>query len=616
MKLKLHPVIYILGIYVALGIYLIFAYFGIYQNLKSIAVVDLTPLVYVVLGLGVALLTLSFFSILRIPLFHYLLKMLNLWVVVLLAALLWLYYKYEIVIWNMVGVDSNSGIVKVFPVSNPEIFKPLTSLLQTGLNGFKLHYLHILLVAAIILAIVQVFFYLPPSLRYVYHTHISPFLYTVKHLFISIVLLAVLLFGLNFYIKLDSGVNPHLETLLASESQPVNADANAFFPLLTIWMPNVTDRATTGKAWVANYNGMIDYFSRAGKPIVASQYPKYEPTEFQGMNPADRGAINKLFVERMTQMNFKPGQDINTYVKRYAYALSALRSLYAYKNYHNPIPYKGFSYTYFLKDYDASMLALHRLNLLEAMAAPKTATKSITNILFSDYFFNLMVIRNCNDPVNKMLYIKKQDITIDFINTLMRNPAYQTGAFYKLINYVPVMSEQDLDYSNIARNKMLFFKNLFNSYENTERSSILANNIFAYAFKYNKTLNCIYANLDKELNLSNLSPTDYLKAQQSGLKKARLTNVIGDTICSVSVPEYISSDFIRAIEANGRIIMLKARSKAYENGIREINVNVFLTNNSDKYYNPFTKQALNWDRDKKQIYFVYNNGKQDVRVSL
>jgi len=616
MKLKLHPVIYILGIYVILGIYLIFAYFGLYHNLKNVAVVDLTPLAYVVLGLGVALLVLSFFSILRIPVFHYLLKMLNLWVVVLLAALLWLYYKYEIVIGDMAGGNGHSGIVKVFPVSNPEIFKPLANLMQTGLNAFKLHYLHILLVAAIIFAIVQVFFYLPTSLRYVYHTHISPFLYTFKHFFISIVLFAALLFGLNFYVKLDSGLEPQLETLLASKSQTVKADANAFFPMLTIWMPNVADRITAGKAWVANYNDMITYFSRAGKPIVVSQYPNYRPTDFLGMNADDRGAINKLFIERMTQMNFKPGQDIDKYVKRYAYELTALRTLYAYKKYHNPIPYKGFSYTYFLKDYDASMLALHRLNLLEAMTAPKTESKSITNILFSDYFFNLMVIRNSNDPVNKMLYIKKQDITVDFINTLMRNPAYQTAAFYKLVNYVPVMSKQDLDYSNIARNKMLFFKNLFNSYENTERSSILAKNIFAYAFKYNKTLNCIYANFDKELNLSNLSPSDYLKAQQTGLKKARLTNVIGDTICSVSVPEYISSDFIRAVEVNGRIIMLKARSKAYETGIREINVNVFLTNNSDKFYNPFTKQALHWDRDKKQIYFGYNNGRQNVRVSL
>ena len=287
-----------------------------------------------------------------------------------------------------------------------------------------------------------------------------------------------------------------------------------------------------------------------------------------------------------------------------------------YKTYRNPTEFTGIGYTEYFTGYDASLLSLHRLNLLVGLAQQDEAGKSLVKDLFADYFFNQLVIKNSSDPVDKMLHIEKQIITADFLNTLLQVPAYQNQDFYKLINYLPVMDEEALDFSKIARSKVLYFKKQFDNHVSSGESGVMPDYMLAYVFKYNKTLNCIYNNMDRELNLDARSPLMHVKAQQEANPKASLTNVIGDVICSVSIPGHVSDYFTRAVEANGSIMMLKARSASIEQGIPDINMNVFLNDNSEKYYNPFTKEALKWDRDMKRIYFEYNNGEENIRITL
>lgn len=616
MKIKYSPVVYVCVLYLLLSAYLIFSYMDFYQYLKGIAVIDLTPIAYVMLTFSIALMVLALFSIFRIPVFHYLFKMLHLWIVIVLGMLAGLQIKYGSMLWNSLSTNAEHTIAKAFPGADPKIFQPLVDLVQTSLRQFKDHLAYILLIIAIVVIVIQVILYLPSSLRYVYHTHISPFRYTLKHVFVSTIILAILLFSANFYMKLDSGVNPKLESLLALETKPVNDKANAFYPMLTIWMPDVADRTAAGKQWVMDYREMLAYFRKQNKPVKIAAYPKYRKIYFQGMSPADQAEINQIYIRRLREKNYKTGKDIQKYVERYRISLNVLHSLYAYKDYQNPLKYTGESYTDSFKNYEASLLVLHRLNLLVGLIENNEVDKSLIKNSFTDFIFDLVVIKNSTDPANKMLFTDKLSITLDFLNTLLQDPAYQNSIIYKPIGYLPILDKAALDYSKIARSRLVYFKSQFDGYTNSVKNSSIAENVFDYTFKYNRTLNCIYNNLNRELNLDNKMALAHLKAQQAQVLKPRLTNMIGDMICGVSTPEYESNYLIKEIEVNGKILMLKARAKALEQAVPAFNMNAFLTNNADKYYNPFTREALKWDGTNNQIYFEYNNGKKNVRVSL
>lgn len=616
MKIKYSPVVYVLVLYLLLSAYLIYSYTDFNQYLTGIELVDLTPVAYMMLIFSIALFVLAAFSIFRIPLFHYLFKMLHLWMVIGIGVIAGLYIKYGTLLWGAVSNNAQHDMANAFPGTDPGIFQPLIHFIQYALNQFRDKFVIIILIAAVIVAIVQVILYLPSSLRYVYHTHISPFKYIFKHIFVSVVVLAAMLVATNFYVKSDGGVNPQVESLLATKTQPVNDAENAFYPMMTVWMPDETNRTAAGKRWISEYGQMVADSGKSGKTMKLTENPFIRKYNSQTMNPLDREEINQIYIKRLRERNYTLGQDVLKYAERYRISLGVVQSLFAYKKYQNPVKYTGKSYTGYFNGYVESLLALHRLNLLVGLIENNEENKLLIKNTFPDYLFDLMAIKNATDPVNKMLFIDKISITMDFLNTLLHDPAYQNSTILKPIELLPVLDKEMLDYSNMARARLLFYKKQFDSYTIAAKSSAVTQNVLDYSFKYNKTLNCIYANLNKELNLDNKTPLAHLEAQKTGVTKPRLVNVAGDIICNVSTPEYESTYFTREVETNGRILMLKARAKALEKGISEFNMTAFLTNNSDKYYNPFTREALKWDSTSKQVYFEYNNGKNNVRVSL
>lgn len=615
-KIKFSPVVYVLGLYLLLGAYLNIVYIDFYQYLKGIELIDLTPIAYLLLAFAILLFVLAFFSIFRIPLFHYLFKMVHLWIVIVTGLLVYFYFKYEPALLAILDSGAEKNLAEAFPVSEGKILLPLTDLVQTALNGLRNNFIEILLVIAVVTGVIQVVLYMPSSLRYVYHTHINPFGYTFRHVFVSVIVLAALLFAVNFYMRLDSSMDPQLATLLTTESSEVSDSENAFYPMLTVWMPNVADRTSTGKQWVADYHAMSAWLKKQNRPVRLAEYPPYRNSRLLGMAPADQAGINQMYIQRLRELNFTADKELVKYAERYRAPLTVLRSLYKYKAYRNPTKYTGIGYTEYFTGYDASLLSLHRLNLLSRLAEQDAADKSLVQDVFADYFFNMMVIKESSDPVNRMLYVEKQVITAELLNTLLQVPGYQNQDFYKLINYLPIMDEKVIDFSGIARSKVLYFKKVFDSHAGHEKPGALPGYLHDYLFKYNKTLNCIYDYMSKELNLDAKSPLIHIRTQQEEIPKARLTNIIGDVVCSDSIPVHIRDYYTRAVEANGSILMLKARSTSIEKGIPDINMNVFLNDNSEKYYNPFTKEALKWDREKKRIYFEYNNGQENLRVQL
>jgi hypothetical protein len=615
MKLKLNLLVSVLVLYLLLGGYLIYSYFDFRQYLADFELIDLTPLAQIMLAFSISLFALALFSIFRIPFFHYLFKMLNLWIVIITGAIVGLFFRYSSELWDTFSAGTQQSLATAFPVSNAAIFKPLMVFAQTTLNAFKEKYLYVLLGVVIAVSLVQLVLYLPSSLRYVYHTHISPFKYIIKHIFVSVVVLTAVLFAANLYVKLDSGINPQLESLLAAEPEPVNESENAFYPMLTIWAPNVDDRNAAGRQWVSEYQAMLAYFRKQNRPVKPAEYPHFRKINLPGINPDDQAAINQIYIKRLTGSGSKFESEIKKYAERYKKPLAVVRSMEKYKKYQNPIKNTDVSYTEYFEQHNVSLLSLHRLNLLVSLIEHNSENRALTRNIFADYFFNLLVIKNSSDPVTKMFYLEKQSIIVEFLYTVLLDPAYQNSDFYKLIEYIPILDEESLDFRKVARDKILFFKKQLDSRQAyAGKGSSAAKYILEYTFKYNKTLNCIYDSVNKELNLDNKDPVAHIKVQKVKIPKARIDNVLGDIICNVSIPEYYSEYYSKAIEVNGKILMIKALAESTEKGIRDINMHVFLNNSRDKYYNPFNAQALGWDRDARRIYFEYNNGIENIRV--
>jgi hypothetical protein len=615
MKVKFNPVLAIFVFYICLSAYLIFSYFSFHKYLSAIEVVNLTPVAYGLLTLGSIFLALSLFSLFRIPFFHYLFKMINLWIVILNGLILWLYFEHGYMLSDMFNTDTQQSIAKTFPVTQPEMFTPIIDLIQIALISFKEHVIYIYLAITIVLAVIQIVLYMPSSLRYVYHTHISPIKYTIKHILVSLLLLAPLLFAANYYFKLDSSLNPELEKLLAETPQSVNDAENAFFPMLTLWISESPDRNAFGKQWTSEHRKMLAYFAQLNKPMKPSEYPGYRKLLLYGMNKANQAAINQLFIKQLATNDNQLAKEIDVYIKRYQTSLDTVRSLYRYQYYQNPVNYTNQSYTQFYSDYPESQLSLHRLNLLAILIEHGSDKKSFANNIMNDYIFNIRMIRNSSDPHVKLLHIEKQTVIVQFLYNLLQNPEFQNSDVYNLINTLPALIKIVIDQKLIAQKNIQLLKNqldLANQSLANKQSS--ASKIIDYTFKYNKTLNCIYDQAAREYNLDNKDISAHIKRQMIGTSKSSLGNVIGNIICKASLANTTSDIYIKATEANGSIMLLKARSKLYEDAVSDVNIAAYLTNHSREYYNPFTGGALKWDRDTKQIYFEFNTGKENIEV--
>jgi hypothetical protein len=233
-----------------------------------------------------------------------------------------------------------------------------------------------------------------------------------------------------------------------------------------------------------------------------------------------------------------------------------------------------------------------------------------------EYFYNINIIRSSNDPNVKLVNIEKQTIIVQFLYNLLHDTKFQNKNIYTFIDKMPVLSKVVMSQNPIARKNI----NLVKSQIDTAMRS-LANKqspsarIIDYAFKYNKTMNCIYEHAKREYNLDDQKISVHIDRQRLGISKSSLGNVIGNIICKASIPGGRRDNYIKAIETNGRIMILKARSKLFEEGINDVNIGAYLTNHSGKYYNPFTAGALKWDREARHIYFEYNNGRENVKVS-
>lgn len=616
MKVKFSPVLYIFVFYICLSAYLVYAYFSFQQYLSGIEVVNLAPVAYGLLIFSSIFLALSLFSILRIPLFHYLFKMFHLWIVVLSSLILFFYFKYGHMLSDMFTMDTQQSIANTFPGAQPEMFKPLINLIQTGFKYFKEHVVVYYFIITIVLVIIQIILYMPSSLRYVYYTHISPIKYTFKHILVSLLLLAPLLFGANYYFRLDSSLNPEIERLLTADQQNVKDTDNVFFPMLTIWMPDIPDRISYGKQWISEDRQMLAMFKNINKPVTPVEYPGYRKLLLGGMSKTDQAAINQLFVKRLQKNDIKLDESIYNYVKKYQTPLKLAQSFYGFQYYRNPVNYTDRSYTDFYSDYSESFLSLERLNLLASLIGHGADLRPTIKNISDDYFFNLRMIRSSSDPNVKLLYIEKQSVIVQFLYNLLQNPAFQNGAIYNYINNLPTLIKTVIDQKRIARKNILLLKNQLDlAAQHLSANQSPTAKIIEYTYKYNKTLNCIYSHAERAYNLDNQEISDYIKRQKSVILKADLDNMIGNVICEAGIPHVKSDIYIKAVETNGRIMILKGRSKLYEDKINEVNIGSFLTNHSDKYYNPFTGEALKWDRDANQIYFKYNTGKENVKVS-
>ena len=617
MKIKFSPVVSVFVLYLILGSYLIFTYFNLSQSLALIEIIDLAPIAYAVLTLAAILLTLSLFSLFRIPFFHYLFKMVHLWMLILAGLLWWLYHEYGYLLSEMFSADTQQSIAHAFPVTEPGMFQPLLDLSQHSLTRFREKYVYLLLAVAIVLGVLQVVLYLPSSLRYVYHTHISPLGYTIKHILVSVLLLAPLLLLANFLLKLDAGINPNLAGFLAKVPAEMQVSENAFYPLLTVWLSELDDKSAAGQQWFKEHQQMVAYFTKNNKLVKSREYPQYRKLNLSGMDKSDQAGINQLFVQRLSTHTPEQEKAVLSYAQRYQMPLQAMQKLRAYKQYQNPIDYLEDSHTEYFKDYSGSFLALHRLSLLVSLIGHATGDQVLIKHIMSDYSFNHMIIRNSSDPEVKLLHIKKQTITAELIYSLLQDPGFQNDGMYKLVNSMPALAGEVIDHSNIARKKVKLIKTQID--QGNEQAATLraaAAYIFDYTFKYHKTLNCIYNDAVRTYNLDGKDPLAHIRSQASTNPKPGMDNLIGNIICLASIPASDSRYYTNAVEASGKLIILKARSKMLEQGIRDININAFLTNNSTYFYNPFTGGALNWDRDARQIFFEYNDGQAMVRISL
>jgi len=541
--------------------------------------------------------------------------MFHLWIVMTSGLILWLYFKHGHMLSELFSANTQQNIAKTLPMLAPDMLAPLVNITSDALNNFRDHAVNIFLIVTIVLAIIQIVLYMPSSLRYVYHTHISPVKYTLKHVVVSVFFLAPILFSINFIFKFDDSLDPRLEKLLAEEQPDVNDAENVFFPLLTLWLPDIQDRVAYGKQWVSEHKRMLAYFKTSNKPSNPLEYPGYRKLLLRGMNKEDQSSINQLYIKELAGDGKKLATDINNYLLKYNNQLRSSRSLYRYQRYLNPVNYTSQSFTRFYSDYSGSMLSLHRLNLIYSLAGHDIDVKAIIKNISDDYLFNLVMIRNSSDPDVKYLHLQKQTINVQFLYNLLQRPEFQTKDVYNFINYLPVLAEEFLGQNLIARKDMLLVQGQLDAgrqYLSNQQSP--AANIIDYTLKYNKTLNCIYAHASADYNLDNKKISLYLKAQKPAPSKASLDNLIGDLICNASIKTGTKDVNIKSVEVNGSVMILKARSKLFEENINDINATAYLTNHSGKYKNPFTEGALQWDRDSKQIYFDYTVGKENIRV--
>lgn len=616
MKIKLNPVQYIFIFYIGISAYFIFTYFGLQQHLADIGVVNFRPVAYGLLIISSSLLALSLFSLFRIPIFHYLFKMVNLWLVILCGSVLFLYFKYVHIFPGVINTETPQKIAEFFPGSNSEIFRPMVLLLQEGLSRLNNSVIIIFMIMTLLLTIIQLILYMPSSLRYVYYTHVSPVKYSLKHILVSLLLFVPLLFVSIFLFKLDSSLNPELENLLSQKRHTIKDTDNQFYPMLSLWIPNVTDRVAYGKNWLSGFRKIPAYYRNHQASINPAAYPGYQKLSLGGMPKTDQAEINQLYIQRLQNDNAKLDMQIKNYIRKYQAPLQVARSFYSSKHYLNPIKQTSLSYTSFYNDYSGSFLSLQRLNLLENLIGSSNDTKTMIKNIRANYYFNMNVIRHSSDPIVKLLFIKKQDVVIQFLYSLLNNPKYQNVSIYKFIDHIPELTKAVIALNLIAKNKLQLINNELVQANNklSHSQSILAD-FSKYTYKYHKTLNCIFERATRKYNLDNSAISVHINRQTTPIQKAALDNVIGDAICKTSITDNKDDIFIRSVATNGRIMILKARSKILENKIDVFNIGAFLNNNSQIYHNPFTDRPLKWDRDMHQIYFEYNIGRKKVRVS-
>lgn len=615
MKIKQNPVLYIFTFYICISAYLIFAFFSFQQNLAGIRIVNLNPVAYGLLIFSSVFLALSVLSLLRIPIFHYLFKMVHLWLIILFSSILFLYFKYGYMLNDVVNASLPQKIAEIFPGTQAAIFKPLVDLTHDALLALSSRRVIILIsVVTIVLAVIQIILYMPSSLRYVYYTHISPIKYTLKHIFISLLLFIPLLFVTNYLFKLDTNLNPKLENILNQKQQNVKDNENAFFTMLTLWMPDVPDRIAYGKSWLAAFKKTLPYFANHNTPVNSSEYASHPKLVLGGMSKEDQAAINQFYIQRLQNDNDKLDKEIANYILKYQQALQLARSFHK-MNYQNPINYTDLNYTNFYSDYAGSFLSLLRLNLLEALIDHATDPGFLVKTISTNYFFNLIMIRNSKDPNVKLLYIEKQAVIAQFLYNLLNNPKFQNQNIYDLIDHLPILVKVVVDQKLIAKNKLQLLGNeLAQANKKLSRAQSVTADFIKYTYKYNKTLNCIFGRAQNKYNLNDQDISDYIR-QNAASTKASLNNVIGNIICKTSMPDNGDDIFIKSVETNGKIMILKARNKIFENKVNIVNVGSFLNNHSGKYYNPFSGRALKWNRDTHEIYFEYNNGKRTVKVN-
>jgi len=617
MRIKYSLLIYILVFYLLLCGYLFFAYADFHQYLVSVQSVDLAPLAYLVLATSITLFILAAFSILRIPVFHYLFNMLHLWLLVLAGAILYLYITYEIHISVAFDSDIDKLLSKHRLNIDATVFSPLVYLVNSLLALFRGLEGKILFATVILGSMIQLMLYMPSSLRYIYHTDFSSLRYTIKHVFISLVLLAPLLFAANYYLQHDDNPEPEMEELLLAKPVPVADIENAFYPMLTVLSTADGEISSAGRKWVSEFNEMLTWLEKQKQPVVPDNYPHIDQLRLGGIDVNDRAAINQLYIKRLYSDSTPYNREISRYSKKYSSALNIAASLHAFRKYANPLKYNGISHTRFYQDYQQSHLSLHRLYLLTILLAYETNPDQLITEIGKDLQLNQLVIRQSNDPAVKSLFIEKQTITVEFVHVLLKKETFNRKSMHDMIARMPAPDFIAINMKNIAHKEIIYIDRQLKKIHSFSTDSQLVNeHVIDYVFKQNRTLNCIYADLAKVLNLRGKSLQEYLASQGMVVRKASLINIVGDAICISYTQNLVGIDTAKLIELKGRVIILKARNAARINGIPDLNMAAFLNNNQNKYSNPVTGEALKWDRDSGRIYFEFTVNNKKTRVAL
>lgn len=616
MKFKFNPVQYIFIFYIAISSYLIFSYFSFQQYFKAVQVLNLSPIAYGLLIISSIVLALSLFSLFRIPIFHYLFKMVNLWIIILFGSILYLFFTYRHILTDVINPNAPHKIAEFFPGIQPDTFKPVIDTIQNGLNTLDNRVIMLLLIITVILAIIQIILYLPTSLRYVYFTHVSPFKYTLKHVLVSVLLFAILIFTGNYLFKMDTSLNLNLKNLLSQKQQSVPDSENLFYPMLTMWMPDIPNRIGYGKSWLSGFKNMLANNKNNNMPTNPATLPDYQKLVLGGMNKQDQAAINQLYIMRLVNDDNKVDKEITKYIEKYRAPLQTVHSIYNYKRYQNPITYTVLSYTNYYRNYYGSFLSLQRLNLLQDLINHSTDIELMVKNIRDNYYFNLKVIRHSNDPKVKLLHLEKQAIITQFLYNLLNKPKFQNKNIYHLIDHLPFLAKNGMSQALIAK-KVLQLVNteLVQANKNLLRARSNTANFIKYTYKYGKTLNCVFDRATDKYNLGNQNISAYINRPNTSSAKASLDNMIGNAICKTSIADTDDNIFIKSVEINGRIMILKSRKSILENNIKIFNVDSYLNNHSEKFHNPFSGMPLKWDRDTHQIYFEYNNGGEKVKVS-